>query len=201
MSKLKSIKNRAGKLKQGGFTFLELIAVVIIIGILAGSGLVYYEKALDDARRTGVEILAHRFTAAIALIHGQWILHGGYTKGKAGESSWVDVDNVRVQLNAFGWPANTDGGSAGIDDQTSEECYQVWQAVLQNPALTTVEGRANPDLEAANDPQAKGRQRYHISQLNGQICRYELITDADSSHLFDYNLHTGQVRISVPPLK
>lgn len=192
---MKKIMTTAGQ-GQRGFTFLEFIAVVVIMSILAGSTLVYYERALKDARRTGVEILAHRFTTAVAMIRAQWIVQGS---GKAAKPSWVDVDNIGVYLNEFGWPANTDGNPAASGNQTAEECYQIWQAVLQNPALTTVEGRADPEAEITNDPQAKGRQRYHISQLNGQICRYELIAEVDSSHYFDYNLQTGQVFITVPP--
>lgn len=190
--------NRPGL--QGGFSFLELIAVVVIISVLAASGLVYYQKALKDARRTGVEILAHRFTTAVALVHGSWIVQGGYDRARAGERSHVDVDNVTVYVNEFGWPANTDGQAAGSKDQSAEECHQVWQAVLQNPALATVEGRSDPDLDKADDLQARGRRRYHISQLGGRICRYELLTEALGSHYFDYNLQTGQVSITVPPL-
>lgn len=188
--------NRQCRLQQG-FTFLELVAVVIIISILASSGLVYYEKALKDARRVGVEMLAHRFTAAVALVHAQWIVQGGY---RAGESSQVDVDNVTVYVNEFGWPANTDGQAPGSSNQNAEECHQVWQAVLQNPALATVEGRSNPELDQAKDPQARGRQRYHIAQLDGRICRYELLAEPIGSHYFDYNLQTGQVFTTVPPL-
>lgn len=179
--------------KQRGFTFLELIAVVGIIAILASSGLVYYGKAMEDSRRVGVEILAHRFTAAVALIHAQWILAGGMKNG--GGPREIDVDGVSVYLNEKGWVANTSGGSAGLSDQTAEECRQIWQAVLQNPALATVEGES----KGSQGTEAKRNQRYHISQISGQICRYELVTEPAGTHFFDYNLKTGQVLINVPP--
>lgn len=188
-----------GSQLQQGFSFLELIAVVVIIAVLAASGLVYYQKALQDARRTGLEMLAHRFTAAVALAHAQWIIQGGYNKARAGKRSTVDMDNVTVHVNEFGWPANTDGQAAGSGDQSAEECYQVWQAVLQNPALATVEGRSNPQLSQAEDPRARGRRHYHISQLDGRICRYELVVETLGTHYFDYTLATGQVLITVPP--
>ncbi|MEX1032456.1 MAG: type II secretion system protein [Cellvibrionaceae bacterium] len=185
--------------RQRGFTYLELVAVVVIIGILAASGLVYYERALDDARRVGVELLASRFAAATALMRAQWIVEGG-RQGNGGKS--VEVDNLTIFLNEFGWPANTDGGSPRSTDQTAEECYQVWQMVLQNPALATVEGRveATVDGAARNNPEAKGRQRYHVSQIDNQACRYELLTNSDGMHFFDYNLRTGRVLVTVPPL-
>lgn len=180
---------------QRGFTFLELIAVVIIIAILASSGLVYYERALKDSRRTGVEILAHRFTTAVALVHGQWILQGGRAQHRGGAAVLVDVDGVGVYVNEAGWPASTEGGSVGIGDQTAEECHQVWQAVLQNPALATVERSADD----GDGRQAKRNQRYHVSQVDRRTCRYELVTEPAGTHYFDYHVQTGQVVTTVPP--
>jgi len=184
--------------KQGGYNLLELVLVVTVISILAAAGAVYYGRVMDDARRTGVEVLAHRFTAAVALIHGKWILEYS-TRIKSGSTTSyrLEVEGLEMFLNAHGWPANTDGQSTAVGNQTAEECYQVWNAVLQNPALATVEGRSSGD---ADDPQAKGRQRYHISQIDGRICRYELLTQPMGTHYFDYNLRTGQVKINVPPL-
>ncbi|GAB1259524.1 type II secretion system protein [Aurantivibrio plasticivorans] len=185
---------------EGGFTLLELILVVTLIGILAASGLVYYQRILDDAKRTGVEILANRFTAAIALIRGQWIVESTMQlQGKVPDTFRVDVDNVAIFLNEYGWPANTDNGSRSSNDQTSEECYQIWQTILQNPSPVTVEGRGSGSANNLKE-NAKGQQRYHISQRNNSVCRYELVTEPEGSHYFEYNLKTGQVLITVPPL-
>lgn len=175
---------------ERGFTLLEFVAVVVVISLLASSGLVYYGKLLDDTRRTGVEILANRFTAAVALIHAHWIIGGGRADSGAAPRQ-IDVDGVRVYVNERGWAANTSGNGAGLSDQTADECRQIWQAVLQNPAPLTVEGQTLS---------AKGTQRYHVAAINGQICRYELVTQPAGTHFFDYNLMTGQVLTTVPPL-
>lgn len=182
-----------------GYSLFELILVVVVIGVIAASGLIYYEKALDDARRTGVEIMANRFTAAVALIRGQWIVESTIQlNGKAPNTWRVVVDNIPIFLNEFGWPANTDGGSAKSRDQTVDECYQVWNSILQNPPLATLEGKGSPD--DPNNPNKKGKQRYHISVIDKSVCRFELVTDPPGTHAFEYNLRTGRVLVKVPPL-
>jgi prepilin-type N-terminal cleavage/methylation domain-containing protein len=187
--------------KQNGFTLVELVLVVTVIGVLSAAGAVYYGKTMDDARRVGVEVLANRFTAAIALIRGQWIVESTMQlEGKVPKTFRVDVDNIPIFLNEFGWPANTDGNSASSKDQTAEECYQLWQAVMQNPAVATVEGRAPANSTGSNNPEVKGKQRYHVSQVNGSTCRFELTTKPERTHYFEYSLTNGRVLVTVPPL-
>jgi len=184
-----------------GFTLVELILVVTIIGVLSAAGAVYYGKTVEDARRTGVEVMANRFTAAIALIRGQWIVESTMQlEGKVPHTFRVDVDNIPIFLNEYGWPANTDGKSNRSTAQSAEQCYQLWQAVMQNPGVATVEGRVPDKSQAPNNPEAKGKQRYHISQVNNSMCRFELYTKPEGTHYFEYNLRNGQVLVTVPPL-
>ena len=184
-----------------GFTLVELVLVVTIIGVLSAAGAVYYGKTVEEARRTGVEVMANRFTAAIALIRGQWIVESTMQlEGKVPKTFRVDVDNIAIFLNEHGWPANTDGKSAHSKNQTAEECYQLWQAVMQNPTVATVEGRDTTKGQDPSNPEAKGKQRYHISEKGGSICHFELLTKPENTHYFEYNLRNGQVKVTVPPL-
>ena len=152
---------------------------------------------MDDAKRTGVEIMANRFTAAVSLVRGQWIVESTMqNEGKVPHMYHVKVDNIPIFMNELGWPAATDGVSARSDDQTPEECFQLWDALMQNQVLATVEGRSR----TPGDNEAKGKQRYHISTSNKSTCRYELVTSPMGTHYFEYNLRTGQVKVTVPPL-
>lgn len=185
---------------QRGFTLFEFIVVVVVIGVLAASSLIYYEKTLEGTRRTGVEVLANRFTAAIALVRGQWIVESTIQVSQQPTPTWrVNVDNTAIFLNEYGWPANTDGGSAKSNDQTVDECYQVWNGILQNPPMATLEGKGNPSDPA--DANNEGKQRYHISARNNSICRFELVSKPRGIYAFEYDLRNGRIITHVPPLE
>ena len=185
-----------------GFTLVELALVITIVGVLSAAGAVYYGKIMDDARRTGVEVMANRFTAAIALIHGQWIVENAIQlEGHVSPTFRVEVDNIPIFLNQFGWPENTDSNSSSDKVQTAEECYQLWQAVMQNPTAATVEGRVLANSTEKNSPEAKGKQRYHISQIGHSKCRFELVTNPEGTHFFEYDLTNGRVLVTVPQLE
>lgn len=189
---------RVKKKHSKGFSLLELTVVIVIIGFLATASLQYYENILDDARRTGVETMASRFTASIALIRGQWIVESSIkVKGDVSATWHVDVDNVAVFLNEHGWPANTEGSSPTSSDQSAEECYQLWQALFQNPAATTI--ASDKHTGSVEEKSKKGQERYHISQVNHHACRYELVGTDSEEHFFDYDLKTGTVLVTVPP--
>lgn len=182
--------NLRGVPRDQGFTLIELIVVVVVIGLLAVTGMKYYMDLLQESRRTSVEILSHRFTTATALVRAQWIMQGGPAQRKPGLV--VDVEGINVYVTENGWPANTDGGNARSNTQTDAECYQIWQALLQNPPLATWHDSA----PAAN----KLRQRFHISQVGQRACRYQLMMRTKATYYFDYHLTTGQVINQVPPI-
>ncbi|GAB1266082.1 MSHA fimbrial major subunit MshB [Aurantivibrio infirmus] len=185
---------------QQGFSLLELTVVIVIIGFLATASLQYYEKILDDARRTGLEVMASQFTASIALIRGRWIVESSIqVEGKVPATWHVDVDNVAIFLNEYGWPANTEGNSPLSSNQSAEECRQLWMALFQNPMPVSV-AKENSNTKSDNQS-TKGEQRYHVSQVNHHVCRYELVGADNGEHFFDYDLKSGTVMVTAPPRK
>jgi len=189
---------RVNKKFNKGFSLLELTVVIVIIGFLATASLQYYENIMRDARRTGVETMASRFTAAIALIRGQWIVESSIKVGGDVSATWhVDVDNVAIFLNENGWPANTEGNNPTSTNQRAEECRQLWVALFQNPGGTTV--ASEKSFGKVDEKNIKGKKRYHISQVNHHVCRYELVGADNGDHFFDYDLKTGSILVTVPP--
>lgn len=185
---------------SAGFTFIELVAVVVLLGLLAAAAIPRLLNVTDDAQRAAIEGVAGGFSSAVAIAKAQWAAEG-YTKGGATSPAnkiAINLDGTIVYMNEFGLPANTDPGlDAGSDNQSATECQQVWDAILQNsPASTTVASQ-------------RSRVRFFISAISGaggddignvgDVCRYELITQsATPTHFFDYDLVDGRV-VTVTP--
>lgn len=157
---------------QQGFTLLEFIFVIVMIGILSAAALKYYADIVDDARVAGVQFLSARFATAVAGIHVKWMVDG--------RPNVIDLDGYHVQVNDGGWPVSESRIKAR---GTSNVCQQLWESLLQNPS-------ALPDVMPSD---SRGVQYWSPKPKNG-VCRYNLITRDSSQYYFEYHMGNGRVR-------
>lgn len=176
-------------MRQKGFSLLELTIVTCIIAILAALFLHRANEVVDAAHRAALKSLARSFASAMANLRGKWIVEGGRPGNKQRGREFVLLDNQRIYVNEFGWPANTNADDALNSSQTPEECRQLWNVISQNP------------VSATTDEQQRGTTPFHISTREHHICRFELAYPASGTHYFDYDLKTGRVETHIPPIK
>lgn len=101
-----SIKNNA----QGGFTLIELIVVIVILGILAATALPKFASLSGDARMASLNAAKGALNATAAMAHGKWLANPSTGTSLA-------MEDVTVTLLSNGYPdaLKTTAQAAGLN--------------------------------------------------------------------------------------
>ncbi len=149
--------------RQGGFTLIELVVVIVILGILAVTAAPRFLNLQDDARNATLEGLAGAINGAAGIVYGKAAIQGiESTQAGADVSIETGNDGEKV-LTHYGYPVpvaaelakvvdglETDGDfveKAGGSDTTkayfgidkySLKCVEYEQATATTAAKATV---------------------------------------------------------------
>ncbi|MBP6103852.1 MAG: type II secretion system protein [Gammaproteobacteria bacterium] len=95
-----------------GFTMIELVMVIVIIGILAAAALPRFANLSGQAQIAANQGTAGALRSAVGIAHAAWI-----AAGASSSASTVTLDAQGVALNSTGWP---DGGANGVNPDASQ---------------------------------------------------------------------------------
>lgn len=113
----------------------EFFVAVIVIAIVALAALGRYSLMAEDARILRLEIISHQFMTAAANMRAQFLVAN--VTGEANRQKAFPVSGKQIYFSEQGWPVSVD--ALVVDDYrpTDEDCYGLWQLLLQNPAPIT----------------------------------------------------------------
>lgn len=170
------------KNNHAGFTLIELIIVIIILGVLAVSAL---PKFINFSTEAHLSVFKSTFGSFKSAMNSQYLLW--QTRGTPTGINALNL-NGDLDFNSFGLPAGIDDGD---NVTTPSDCVDVFNSIMNASALLAVpvnDGNGIKNLASDVDIAVTN---------NSNICYYTFITASKdigyNARQFRYLYTTGEV--------
>ena len=155
--------------KQAGFSLVELVVVIVVVGLLAVAALPRFLDITDEAKKASIEGVAGGFATGVLSARAQWEAEARPSETIGGERfNTVDYDGVDFWLTRSttsagtdteyrdGYPQSLNTGSGDAPTElTAIACVNLIENMLQNPpkviTVDDAESNQNVNYTAAAD--------------------------------------------------
>ncbi len=190
---------------QHGFSLVELVVVIVIVGLLAVAALPRFLDVTEAAKESSVEAVAGGFATSVLSARAQWEALSRPSVDSGSESyNQVSYDGIDFWLtrakdssgnatgysNGYPW-ALVDNDASYPSALTDSMCLDLIENLLQNPPQTGV----------ASDSTTTRDNGYRYSaeastSTGDSVCVYTQL-EGNTSHRFEYNVNDGRVTVTL----
>ncbi|WP_040571924.1 pilus assembly FimT family protein [Shewanella benthica] len=112
--------------RQQGFSLIELVIVIVILGLLAATAIPRFLNVTDDAENASLDGVAGGLATAVGFVRAQWEVDGR-------NNNTVILDGTSVSLDTrFGFPTGTVPNATNVTAMNDNRCQQVFNSILQS---------------------------------------------------------------------
>ena len=171
-----TVSRNTGQRRQIGFTLVELVCVLVILGIVGAVAMQRFIDVGSAAHKAAVAGTAAAFGSSLGLVHSLCIAR-----------SWAGRDNLpgyatgNVDFDTACYPTDTTG-NANVIGNNNMRCLRTWNAILL-PAPTITTAASGADYRA---------------RANNQVCTYRYLRDTSTTRQFTYDSRNGLIVVTNP---
>lgn len=183
---------------QSGFSLVELVVVIVVVGLLAVAALPRFLDVTDEAKKASVEGVAGGYATGVLSARAQWEAEARptVTVNSVARNS-VNYDGVKFWLTSSsqsggnyrdGYPYAINKTDSDFPNALSDTiCVELMENLLQNPPKVGTETQAKADSNIKYSAQA---------DTANSTCTY-IQQEGSSQNQFVYEIETGRVTVSL----
>jgi MSHA pilin protein MshB len=183
---MKNMTAMNAKRKQSGFTIIELVVVILLLGILTATALPRFMDVTDEAHTAVVDAVEAGLRTGVALYRAQWT-----AEGQPVSPTVVDSTGFNLIASPLGYPKSAAATLAVTD------CLAIYNALLQDGRPTAASATLAVGAVVTPTDTSKGLVATAAGTTNDMVAALDQnATLADSaSCIFIY---TGQYKTTLP---